>query len=547
MGLLSWVNRAIRGRVHPSVSVSSDAALGWMFDGEDVSASARKINEFSALTLSAVWACVNCISTDVATIPCVMYRRADRGKSRALNHPVYPLLLRRPNEYMTAFAFRSLALVHALNWGNFYAEIETRRDGQPIALHPLAPWRMTPTFKKGVLRYEYRGTDGEVKYDKSEIFHIHGLSYNGIAGVNVIRAARESLGGSLAAERFGARFFDQSCRPGGLLKYPGQLQEDAMNRLRTSWEAAYSGVQHAGKVAILEDGLEFTALSIPPEEAQFLQSRQFSVIDICRWYRVPPHKIADLTRATFSNIEHQAIEYVQSTLLPWMVRIEQEASRKLLREEEQDELYFEHLMEAALRADIRTRYQAYETGRRIGVLSANDVARMENRDLVPDGDDYHIPSNWTTPARVRKPGKASARERARAFADAFADVLAEVFRDLARVEADKLTRAARQTRSAEWAEEFFCQHTEHVVGALFPAIDGAFRLAGAPPGSARSLVDQLAARHCRAAREAVVAAGDAGAEALASEWRGNTAALSATAAVESLAEALATVMESQHA
>lgn len=345
----------------------------------------------SALALSAVFNAVTILSGTVASLPLLLYRRRGDSRERAEDHPLWRLLHDAPNPLMTSFSWRERMMVHLLLWGNSFDEVVRDRAGRVVALWPLMPWQVTvrPDGESGV-SYEVRDKAGSRVLSRAEVLHIAGLGFDGVVGRSVIAVARESLGLGLAAQEYGARFFGSGAHLSGVLEYPGVLSDDARRRLREEWTQAYSGVSRAHRVAILEEGLKFSPISIPPDDAQFLQTREFQIEEIARWFNLPPHMLKDLRRGTYANVEHQAIEFLRYSLLPWLRRIESQIGLQLL---DGTDLYAEHLIEGLLRGDTESRYRAYAIARQWGWLSANDVRRLENLDPVPGGDAYLVPLN----------------------------------------------------------------------------------------------------------------------------------------------------------
>lgn len=350
----------------------------------------------SSLQYSAVLACVRVLAEDVASLPLILYRRMQpRGKERATAHPLYRLLHDAPNPEMTSLEFRETLMGHLALWGNGYAEKEFDRAGRVMGLWPLRPDKMRVTRAAGgALSYEYRLPDGKTQIlPAARVMHLRGLGTNGITGYSPIALARNAVGLGLAAEEFGSRFFGNGARPQLVLIHPGQLTPEGQENLRTSWRKQHEGLSKAHRVAVLEEGITVKEIGIPPEDAQFLQTRRFQAVEIARIYRVPPHKIQDLERATFSNIEHQSIEYVTGTLQPWLVRWEQAIRRDLLMEAERESFFAEHLIAGLLRGDTISRFQAYAMGRQNGWLSANDIRELENMNPIEGGDVYLSPLN----------------------------------------------------------------------------------------------------------------------------------------------------------
>ncbi len=391
MGLISWLldRRSIEKPAVPITSTSLSALL----DGP-TTATGRSVSASTAMKASAVFACVRVRAETVASLPWVVYRRlSGGGKERDPSHPLYELLHDQPNPEQTAIEFRENLIGHLDLWGNAYAEIDWDARGRVRALYPLRPDRVTEEERNGRLYYVVTLPDGERKgLPAWRVWHTRGFM-----GQSVIANARESIGLALAGEEYGARFFGNDSRPGGVLKSPKVLSKEAAENLKGSWEAAHSGLENRHRVAVLEEGVEWQQIGIAPEDAQYLELRQFQVVDIARFFRVPPHKIASLERATFSNIEHQSIEFVVDCIRPICVRLEQSARRCLLTTEERPTWIAEHVIDGLLRGDTASRYQAYAIGRQWGWLSADDIRELENQNPLPDGQgqSYLVPMNMT--------------------------------------------------------------------------------------------------------------------------------------------------------
>ena len=363
-------------------------------------ASGVPVDETRALNLTAVFACVRILAETLSSLPLILYQRqADGGRTRATAHRLYSLLHDAPNPEMSSLELRETLTGHVALWGNGYAEIEYNRGGQVTSLWPLRPDKMGMKREGGELIYTYQLPKPDEmgrtsrKFAPWQIFHLRGWGFNGLIGYSPISLARQAIGLGLATEEFGARFFGNGARPGGVLEHPGHLDDEAYNRLKESWDQAHQGLSNAQRIAILEEGLSYKSVGIPPEEAQFLETRKFQVSEIARIFRIPPHMLADLDRATFSNIEHQSIEFVVYTMGPWFARWEQAIGRSLLSTAERAQYFAEFLATALLRGDTVSRYQAYAQGRQNGWLSANDIRRAENMDPVEGGDMYLVPLN----------------------------------------------------------------------------------------------------------------------------------------------------------
>lgn len=355
------------------------------------------MNEQSALRVTAYLAAVKIISETVASLPLIVYRRIQpRGKERAPDHPLYTVLHDQANSEMTAYQFRETLQGHILNWGNGYAEIERDGAGRVIGLWPLLPDRTWPERDQETQRLQYRTIlpDGQqILLPSERVLHIPGFGFDGLVGYNPVKLAREAIGMALAAEQFGADFFGNGAKPSGIVEYPGRLSDEAYKRYKEEVQEAHGGLGKQHRLMVLEEGLKYHQVTIPPEEAQFLETRKFQVAEIARIFRVPPHMLGDLERATFSNIEHQSIEFVVHTIRPWLVRWEQAIRMKLLTPAERREFFAEFLVDGLLRGDIESRYNAYAVGRQNGWLSANDIREMENMNPVPGGDVYMVNGN----------------------------------------------------------------------------------------------------------------------------------------------------------
>ncbi|WP_094550255.1 phage portal protein [Petroclostridium xylanilyticum] len=369
--------------------------------GEDIgtgmaSTAGVRVNEETAMRVTGVYACVRVIAETVASLPLPLYRRLDRGKEKVTTHPLYSILHDMPNPEMTSFTFREVLMTQLLLWGNAYAQIVRGKGGQVLELWPLSPAGMEIIRDEKTKQLVYRHTEGmkTTEYKPEQIFHIPGLGFDGVKGLSPIAMAREAIGLALATEEFGARFFGNGARPGGILEHPGVVKDP--EKLRKSWEEVYKGLQNSHKIAVLEEGMKYHEIGIPPEDAQFLETRKFQLNEICRIFRVPPHLVGDLERATFSNIEHQSIDFVVHTIRPWLVRWEQAIIKDLLLPEER-KLYFPKFnVDGLLRGDFKTRMEGYAIGRQNGWYSANDIRELEDMNPIPEeagGDLYLVNGN----------------------------------------------------------------------------------------------------------------------------------------------------------
>ena len=381
--------------------------------------SGKRVTDRTALQHIAVYACVRVLSEAIAQLPLHVYKYNDSGKERVPQHPLYFLLHDEPNPEMTSFVFRETLMTHLLLWGNAYAQIIRNGKGEVIGLYPLMPNRMTvDRDEKGHIFYQYQVSDsdaptmknGTVNLKQSEVLHIPGLGFDGLVGYSPIAMAKNAIGLSIATEEYGAKFFANGATPGGILEYPGTVKDP--DRVRESWNKGFNG-KNSHKVAILEEGMKYTPISISPNEAQFLETRKFQIDEIARIFRVPPHMVGDLEKSSFSNIEQQSLEFVKYTLEPWLVRWEQSMVRSLLTPSEKREYFIKFNVDGLLRGDYASRMSGYATARQNGWMSANDIRELENLDRIPaedGGDLYLINGNMTKLADAGIFAAASGKE-----------------------------------------------------------------------------------------------------------------------------------------
>ena len=356
------------------------------------STSGKRVTEQSAMQMTAVYSCVRILSEAVAGLPLHLYKYNDKGgKEKAIDHPLYRILHDEPNPEMTSFIFRETLMTHLLLWGNAYSQIIRNGKGEIVALYPLMPNKMkVDRDENGVLYYEYTHSSDEadtmknttVRLSSYDVLHIPGLGFDGLVGYSPIAMAKNAIGMAIACEEYGAKFFANGAAPSGVLEHPGVIKDP--QRVRDSWQSTYGGTANAHRVAVLEEGMKYTPISISPEQAQFLETRKFQINEIARIFRVPPHMVGDLEKSSFSNIEQQSLEFVKYTLDPWVIRWEQALSRALFTEEEKTSMFIKFNLEGLLRGDYVSRMSGYATARQNGWMSANDIRELENLDLIPD-------------------------------------------------------------------------------------------------------------------------------------------------------------------
>ena len=368
------------------------------------SSSGKTVTERSAMQMTAVYACVRILSEAVAGLPLHFYRyKADGSKEKAIDSNLYHLIHDEPNPEMSSFVFRETLMTHLLLWGNAYAQIIRNGKGEVIALYPLMPNKMSvDRDENGKLYYTYTRSDCEpnamngssVVLEPKDVLHIPGLGFDGLVGYSPIAMAKNAIGLAIATEEFGSKFFANGAAPSGVLEHPGTIKDPS--RVREAWQSQFGGSGNSGKVAVLEEGMKYTPISISPEQAQFLETRKFQINEIARIFRIPPHMVGDLEKSSFSNIEQQSLEFVKYTLDPWVVRWEQSLSRSLLSEDEKKQYFFKFNLEGLLRGDYQSRMNGYAIARQNGWMSANDIRELEDLDkLSPEqgGDLYLVNGN----------------------------------------------------------------------------------------------------------------------------------------------------------
>ena len=368
------------------------------------SSAGKAVTERTAMQMTAVYSCVRILAEAIAGLPLHIYRYTEDGsKEKALDHPLYLLLHDEPNPEMSSFVFRETLMTHLLLWGNAYAQIIRNGKGEVVGLYPLMPNKMyVDRDENGKLYYTYtRSTDeahnmkdGTVRLTPADVLHIPGLGFDGLVGYSPIAMAKNAIGLAIATEEYGAKFFANGAAPSGVLEHPGTIKDPS--RVREAWQSQFGGSSNSGKVAVLEEGMKYTPISISPEQAQFLETRKFQINEIARIFRVPPHMVGDLEKSSFSNIEQQSLEFVKYTLDPWVVRWEQSLARSLFSTDEKKRYFVKFNLEGLLRGDYQSRMNGYAVARQNGWMSANDIRELENLDRIPaeeGGDLYLINGN----------------------------------------------------------------------------------------------------------------------------------------------------------
>jgi len=387
MGIRNW----LRGRPRETENHTIGSSYSFLFGP---TSSGRPVTERSAMQMTAVHSCVRILAEAIAGLPLHVYRHMEGGgKEKATDHGLYRLLHDEPNPEMTSFVFRETLMTHLLLWGNAFAQVVRNGLGEIIGLYPLQPNRMSVgrDLDTKALYYEYQTSWDEpageyktIRLTPADVLHIPGLGFDGLVGYSPIAMARNAIGLAQATEDYGASFFANGAAPGGVLEHPGTIKDPS--RVRESWQATFGGAKNGNKVAVLEEGMKYTPISVSPEQAQFLETRKFQLNEIARIFRIPPHMIGDLEKSSFSNIEQQSLEFVKYTLDPWVIRWEQAITKTLLNPREKQQLFVKFNVEGLLRGDYQSRMEGYAVARQNGWMSANDIRELENLDRIDEAD-----------------------------------------------------------------------------------------------------------------------------------------------------------------
>jgi len=454
-------------------------------DGAAPTLSGAHVSTDTAMRLSTVYKCIKVISETIGMLPLHLYRTEDGRRRRVTDHPLAKLLATRPNPWQTPMQMRGMLEAHRSLRGNGYARIYTDAGGEPTAIVPLHPDRVTPELAdNGTPRYRITNAQGlyEATLLPGEVLHLCGLTLDGYVGVNPIAFEREAIGSAIAARDYGSRFWNNDARPPFWVKFPGTMKDpEARANVRAEWQEMYGG-SNRGKPAILDRGMEIHELGLTNADSQWIDARKYSDVDICGLFRVPPHKIGILDRATWGNIEHQNIEFVTDCILPLCVSWEQTVFRDAIIDEN---LFVEHILEVLLRGDTTSRFNAYGKAIQDGWMTRNEARRLENRDPLPGLDEPLQPLNMTTagaramatPPRQTSPGRAAAllqanaarvaRKEAGLIAGAFkaGRPMVEAFADHARFVADVMAV------SAETAAAYTATAVQRAEGANTTTIE----------------------------------------------------------------------------
>lgn len=451
MGIIKRVYNAIKtGGGNPQ---SLSYWVRKMFGSGTVTMTGLDIDEDSALTLSGIWAATSIISGAIGCLPTLTYKTQGDQKQRAADHPVYKLLKTRPNPYMDAVTFKETLQSHCLLWGNGYAEIERSAGGIPVSLWPLLPNHVEPKFIDRELKYFIKNSEGpDQVLDSSQVLHIKGLGFDGIKGYSVVQYACENLALGLAAEKNAAAFFGNDSSPSGILTTPDVLKKADKDAIEKAWEEKHRGLDSRYRIAILHSGLNWQQIGISAKDSQLIESRKFSINDVARWFSIPPHMLAELDRATFSNIEEQGIDFVRWTLNKWFEKWTQELDFKLFKA---NSGYFtEFLPDALLRGNTESRYKAYQIAlggnNNPGFMKVNEVRAKENMPADPDGDKLFMPNYNNTDTSA---------------------LLNSAWQRISNKEIKAVYKAIKKPdQFLDWCEDFYAKHMDFAVSVLEPIL-----------------------------------------------------------------------------
>ncbi len=377
----------------------------WAIAGAQ-SVSGETVTEYTALNNSAVWNAVKLISDTISSLPLNLYQQQSKRKKIRNDRVLHRVMHDQWNPLMTAMAGRWCMTAHILTWGNGYAEIVRNGAGEIAALWPITPNRVTPEMKDGVITYRIK-MDGEpdVILPKEQILHVPGPGFDGLIGYSIISLARKGIGLAMAMETFGSLYFGRGTHPGSVVTHPGSVKDP--KAMRNALNEVYSGLGQSQQLMFLEEGMKIEKIGIPPEDSQFLESRQFQIPEIARWFNLPPHKLKDLTRSSFSNIESEQISFVMDSILPWLIWLEQNYNMQLLTASDKSQsgygqIYFKHVVEGLLRGDSAARSNFYRTMWNIGAMTINEIREKEdmNPDEDPLADELFVPANMVPLSKI---------------------------------------------------------------------------------------------------------------------------------------------------
>lgn len=455
----------------------SQSPPGWVVQGYgQESYAGEAVTVEGSLSVPSVLSGFTILMEDTSSLPLITYQRLKRGKDRAYDSPYYALFHDQANPEHTSLVYREIIMGHMLGWGNHYSQKIWDRQGVLRELWPLRPDRMKVFREKGERKYLYTQMNGAPRaFRQDEIWHIPAFGFDGIMGYSRITLARNAIGLAMATEKYGSKTFSNGARPDVVLKSPKELSPEAYKRLQDSWNESYQGADNARKAAVLEDGVDLVTIGFQPDDAQFIETQRWSVDQIARVFRIPPHMLGSVDRSTSwgSGIEQQELGYLSHTLRPWLKRIEQQAHKDLLLDAEKRDLIVEHLVEDFLRTDIGARMTAYVQAITNGIMTRNEARERENLNPIDGLDRMLMPLNMT------EVGAAPSNPPKTARGSRIEPLLRDVLERIARRDAHEL-KDARQRWQAKgkaqkfeaWLEEFYrSDHREFIFRSFQPFID----------------------------------------------------------------------------
>lgn len=511
---LGVLAKALRGHATSGVANPQGWFVDWLGGGQ--SSTGLNVNETTALSSTAVYACVKILAETIGSLPLHVYQeKADGSKLKATDHPLYKVLHQQPNPEMTTQEWLETVTGHLMLWGNCFSEIQYDYGGRPIALWPLRPDRMQITRDPETFELDYQFSlyrGGLAHLSKERVLHVRLMSRDGIYGLSPVGQNMETIGLDLALRKYGGKLFGNSGVPIGAVTYNRTLSDTQKKDLRASFNQRHQGLDNAARTALFEDGMSWQAIGMPPEQLQYINALQFTLQDMARMYRIPPHLLQELTRSTNNNIEHQGIDFVTYTLRSHIVRYEQRMQSSLFSGPGN---YYPMLrVDGLLRGALADRYSAYAVGRQWGWLSVNTILAMEDMNPIGEEGDEHLrPLNMVpagTPLNFAPP-KGTAPDDGQGPDDggdgdggasrmAIREVLGDVLQRVARRERNDVMRAAKRLLGKNdvegfkaWTVDFFAEHRSFVEQQLEPVVNAAHRLK-VTDASPAELADRIAGR-----------------------------------------------------
>lgn len=508
MGLLSRMEA--RARIdNPKVPLSAANILDALGMGQPTPAGVAVTHD-RALGITAFWAGVGKIAKTIASLPLEVYEKQGETRRQAVEHPARKLLFQRPNPFMTPFTFKEIRTAHMLTWGNSYAEIERDGAGRPIGLWPLLPDRTGVEVRNGAKLYwtevKVKGTSTRVWLAADRVLHVPGLSFDGLQGYNVIKVHRDSLGLSIAANQYGAEFFGNSGRPSGILTHPGKPDDAERQRFRDEWNQMHTGLTRVQRTAVLWGGMDWKAISVPPEEAQFLQTRELQIDEVARILDINPILLQHFTKATTwgSGVAEFLTAFGTLTIAPWLEREEDVLNYDLFREDERSRYYCKYNANALMRGDAKTQAEVLEVKRRNGVINADEWRALDEDNPLPDGQGkiYLVPLNMVpldqigqepdmAPPPAAGRSRAAQEQRSIKMRDRLRDAHRAAFEDGARRyirrDVEALTAVAKRAAEApdpatyleRWIEEFYPGQEQYIARIMLPLVSALAAAVGA--------------------------------------------------------------------